>query len=194
MQTQIPTIRAKRITRDGIRLFVTTCPRCGKPIIHGDPDPTTTRTHRRGHCAKGCFPHGYYIEPEPEPRQHVSTSTKYAHPAYNEKLDAAICKGNEARLVLEYNLTPSTVYPPQELWHLRRDRYNVDHIRTWRTPSRGVMLAMSLYDGTPPPELDMTTWPEIYTVGCPTFIRLFDSLKAFRHEIKDAAKARTVQS
>ncbi len=56
--TDIPTIQAQRITRNGARLLVARCPVCNSELIHGDTG--SDFTHRAAHCE--CWGGGYYLE------------------------------------------------------------------------------------------------------------------------------------
>ncbi len=56
--TDIPTLTAQRITRNGTRLLVATCPVCNAELIHGDAG--SDFTHRRAHCQ--CWVSGYWLE------------------------------------------------------------------------------------------------------------------------------------
>jgi hypothetical protein len=58
MTNELPTIQAKRESRNGARLLVAVCPVCNADLIHGDTG--SDFTHRRAHC--GCWPSGYYLE------------------------------------------------------------------------------------------------------------------------------------
>jgi len=62
MTTDVPTIQARRESRNGARLLVARCPVCGASLIHGDTG--SDFTHRRAHCQ--CWASGYWLETQTE--------------------------------------------------------------------------------------------------------------------------------
>ncbi len=72
--SDIPTLTARRETRNGARLLIAVCPVCGVELVLGDA--VSDFTHRVSHCS--CWPHGYYLETATQQKEApVETNQEY---------------------------------------------------------------------------------------------------------------------